>query len=866
VNYLTNFYSQWSQGDGRTIDKAKFQWNVSGSYADVETKALSGDWANFTQTVPFNVAGSTLGYKVICNNTWGEETTATGSFFVVDPSPVNNIVGHNQTVANQNTLFYSEWSVGGGGTLDEVTFFWDTDEDLVFENETVSLSDGWANVTKFIEVSWQGRYITYYFIANNTYGNETTTGLQGFTVAGLAPIYSSVSSTEGLGNIENDFTCYWDKRAGQSDIAQVIFSWNATGSFVNETITITGTPTWANVTKTNPKLYQRDVYYIWYAQNLDGYWNNTGFNSWTIPRPVPDEDEYAWEYIDFYKTIARPKNDPFGYWTEDFTLNWNTSSEPLSLSRVVNGYGWMRSDLADVSFWSYNGTKLNHWIKGNKAYVAIPYWVTNTTSPNGMYCRWADESDTTVENTTADARKVFRIYDPFDSLNTTMWEISGSASVTDGVLTLDASGGSDAYIRSVDDSFNFTVSNDNPDIEMQMRVSCNQNRKCRFGWYYNDSWMVYIRRGDSNVNDECVAIEDGDLILFADGSGSYNWNDLSGILLEANVNYYSREADHWLFWGHGGSTSYGDINLPYSTQVEIIANPTSTVTIDWIRVWNRHAKPAYEGGFADFPVESHTWVIETTPSFSENNNPTTTSASFTNLNDDRYIFAGLEKDYDLELTGNDIDGASDLSLHEFALELDGDKWINGTYYTSSSTCTLDAGSEYGLVMDSSHSSLMFKQTVTISIRFASSTPLTPFLDCWYQTTDSSSDVSGWTEYTDLAQIILYEEDSDGGGGSPITGGTDDEVENGDEDGETSTTDIDQEYLIEIKNPLTGEAINLIPIPWKWTRAQKLAVLWILLILILLLMGAVYKQLKNRQKEKRKNAKSVNVNPLIKIKY
>jgi len=67
---------------------------------------------------------------------------------------------------------------------------------------------------------------------------------------------------------------------------------------------------------------------------------------------------------------------------------------------------------------------------------------------------------------------------------------------------------------------------------------------------------------------------------------------------------------------------------------------------------------------------------------------------------------------------------------------------------------------------------------------------------------------------------------------------------------------DQEYLIEVENPVTGEMINLVPIPWDWTQAQKITVIWILWILVFLLLGAINEQRRTVNKVKEKDRKGL----------
>ncbi len=309
----------------------------------------------------------------------------------------------------------------------------------------------------------------------------------------------------------------------------------------------------------------------------------------------------------------------------------------------------------------------------------------------------------------------------------------------------------------------------------------------------------------------------------------------------------------WSFNGTGYSARTSWSTPSSSPLIEAHAFPTSY--FDW---GNRILV-----GFVTQPVvdEYSRYNSMNTTEYSpppSNTNPTTTSASFTDLHDGRFIFTGLESPYNLELVGSDADGGSTISSHEFALEIEGGYWINGTFTTSSAIIT--AGEDYAEIVDSSYSTVSQTQTANIKIMFYGNSPLDPFLDCWYRINDTSSGTSGWVEYTNLAEMILYDPDGGGGNGGwstpstlPVSGATEEEA------GAEESVVPPQEYLIQIPNPLNpDQPINLIPIPWKWTQAQKLAVIWILLILILITIGYVLQQSQKRKAQKKKAKRDVTI--------
>jgi len=87
------------------------------------------------------------------------------------------------------------------------------------------------------------------------------------------PTYSNIGANTTIAGQPCLFHCLWTDDVG---LGGFIFSWNASGSWQNETWTsLTGTSAWANVTKTLPSSHVI-VGYRWYCNDTSNNWNDTG--------------------------------------------------------------------------------------------------------------------------------------------------------------------------------------------------------------------------------------------------------------------------------------------------------------------------------------------------------------------------------------------------------------------------------------------------------------------------------------------------------------------------------------------------------------------------------------------------------------
>jgi len=767
----------------------------------------------------------------------GEETTATGSFPVLSSSPVESDIGTNNTHYPLPILFYVDWS--SAGSLTNSTFHYNATGSWTSESATISNLR--TKIVKEFDYTYAGETISFYFRVTNSYGNTTQSSTYNLsmTARNLVKITYYPSTINGVFEKCRE----WMFRSKTTGYYHLFFKDETHVNYDAHHIFSKNGINWddANRTQLDDVLngHIHMDFEMWYNSTsdityFDSIWTKNGgtggqhelwYGRW---REHPNGSVALLNpltkiaYCDTQYPIP-PENEYYTY----------ADLMGISLDVTTDGYAvveyFFATPYAGKTWW-------NILVNGNRDGT----WVNSTTL------------------TVHDIEDGGYLY--AGDINNLLWigaylNISGGG-LSDTAFMRHSSNGGASWSSFVDTGIHATGG---------WGESVMGNPKCIV---LNNTFYVIASIDDSPYPlnlyridpDNSWAVESLGTINATMSSDDVNTFPIYDSIFNRLLLIYKTDAYRWYYLN----------NNTFSDEVKgvLFTKNTGSVVMDF-GTYSQNPTRRHIGAMDENGISFTYYEFNPTGSpLSANNAPTTSSASFTNLNDGRFILAGLEKEYALELVGYDSDGASDISTHQFALELINDNWINGTYDASSFSCSITAGSEYVNILQVSRTNSRLSQTVTISIRFAPSTPLTPFLDCWYQTTDSSSDVSGWTEYTDLAEIVLYEEGGGGGGGGGWGGGSTPSLPITPKQPIMITNEpeiFSEEYLIEVRNPITNQYINLFPIPWDWTEAQKLAVLWILLIIILLLVGAIYKMSKDSAK-KRSKEEAKYLNPIIKVKY
>ena len=80
------------------------------------------------------------------------------------------------------------------------------------------------------------------------------------------------------------FSAKWSSNA---TLDSYIFSWNNTGSWINDSAVAFGSINWTNVTKTVSALHKPTIGWMIYANDSDGAWNNTIISTFTVANTAP---------------------------------------------------------------------------------------------------------------------------------------------------------------------------------------------------------------------------------------------------------------------------------------------------------------------------------------------------------------------------------------------------------------------------------------------------------------------------------------------------------------------------------------------------------------------------------------------------
>ncbi|MBU0497915.1 MAG: DUF2341 domain-containing protein, partial [Candidatus Thermoplasmatota archaeon] len=150
------------------------------------------------------------------------------------------------------------------------------------------------------------------------------------------------------------FSVYWQDPDG---LDACIFSTNVSGSWQNETVSVSGTGSWANVTKTLPSSESVVVGYRWYCNDTNGVWSDTGVHCLTIPTWFS-----GWSYRKPHRILGSSVGVLTDYQVR-FKVHYGSgvdSGEDIYLNSHC------REDFGDIRFTTEDGeTLLDYWMEDN---------------------------------------------------------------------------------------------------------------------------------------------------------------------------------------------------------------------------------------------------------------------------------------------------------------------------------------------------------------------------------------------------------------------------------------------------------------------------------------------------------------------
>lgn len=157
----------------------------------------------------------------------------------------------------------------------------------------------------------------------------------------IPPTYSNIGTNATEVNTPCEFSCYWED---ETELSGFIFGTNISSAFSNDTwISLSGTASWANKTKTLPA-HPYVVAYQWWCNDTSNNWNTTGTQHLNVTEC----------YI-----VARFKYSPLRpYINENITFDGTYSV----CSGSIDSYNWTfgdeNSDVGSVVYHTYSGAGL----------------------------------------------------------------------------------------------------------------------------------------------------------------------------------------------------------------------------------------------------------------------------------------------------------------------------------------------------------------------------------------------------------------------------------------------------------------------------------------------------------------------------
>jgi len=284
--------------------------------------------------------------------------------------PTYSNIGHNTTLAGKPCKFSCKWTDNVGlsgfkfGTNNTGTWINDTWTDPW----TGTPTSGWANVTKTLKSTPIPSIIGYRWYCNDTSNNWNNTGIKTLTTTYSAPPqYSNIAHNTTISNSICKFSCYWTDDQALSGYK---FGTNNTGSWMNNTwVSLSGTASWANATKTLNSNVEVRVEYRWWCNDSQGQWSNTG-----IRYLITTTTETC------YLTIIKPQN-----------TTYTTSTIPVEITATGG-------TIDKKWFNCKNGTS---WIYGSNQTYTVPTSMTGFVNGSSYtFYGWANNTDGNMDEET----------------------------------------------------------------------------------------------------------------------------------------------------------------------------------------------------------------------------------------------------------------------------------------------------------------------------------------------------------------------------------------------------------------------------------------------------------------------------------
>jgi len=226
---------------------------------------------------------------------------------------------------------------------------------------------GWYNFTTETEGNYTINVTTAKDVVGNTMVEDTSNW---FVLDTTPPQYSDAGKNDTSIKV-NDVVLFYANWSDTDGLSHYIFSWNHSGSWVNDSAE--SLTDWSNITKTITATGKPQIDWIIYANDSANNWNNTGIQTFTVNNTTPTITNnvtspatvYTNTNFNLNLTITDIDNDNLTAYVQFYvnnTANGSVQSQPATngkntLIGILGSGNFSRDYNLTAEFWAGDGTE-----------------------------------------------------------------------------------------------------------------------------------------------------------------------------------------------------------------------------------------------------------------------------------------------------------------------------------------------------------------------------------------------------------------------------------------------------------------------------------------------------------------------------
>ena len=253
--------------------------------------AISSNETSVAASVSKNITaseGSIVSWRYYaCDQSENCNSSGLYNFTVAQKSPtfadvINNTGTTKLTTASMNATISDETALSSYTFSHNMSGSWVNDTPIIVTSQT-SVT---ANKSFTIDIS-EGSVFSWQYYANDTSGNNASTGVYNITVLTVNPTFADAVNDSDITKHQNITMNVTITDLG--GITNYTFSWNDTGSFVNDTAIqfSNETSVYANVSKQITAKPGTVISWIYYACDQSENCNSSGLYNFTVNNTKP---------------------------------------------------------------------------------------------------------------------------------------------------------------------------------------------------------------------------------------------------------------------------------------------------------------------------------------------------------------------------------------------------------------------------------------------------------------------------------------------------------------------------------------------------------------------------------------------------